>query len=123
MNGNKFFIDTNIVLSLLNGDLKAKDFLENKETYLSFITELELLSFHKIAKSELANIESFLNDCNIIGITEEIKKNVIIIRSKFKLKLPDAIILASAITLDLDFLTMDLQLKKVYSKIKKGAVK
>ncbi|MBK8396588.1 MAG: type II toxin-antitoxin system VapC family toxin [Leptospiraceae bacterium] len=117
MNGNKFFIDTNIVLNLLNGDLVVKEKLESKEIFLSFITELELLSFQELNRRELKKIENFLSDCNIIDISSEIKKRVIEIRTKHRIKLPDAIILCSAIELGYPLLTADKKLEKIYRQI------
>ena len=48
MNGNKLFIDTNIILYLLNGDITLAEILNNKQIYISVITELELFSFRNI---------------------------------------------------------------------------
>ena len=45
MSGNKLFIDTNIVLYLLNGDQTLAELLHEKQLYISFITELELLAY------------------------------------------------------------------------------
>ncbi len=44
MNGNKLFLDTNIILDLLNGDETLAEFLNGKQLYISVITELELLA-------------------------------------------------------------------------------
>lgn len=49
MNGDKFIIDTNTVLYLLNGDETLADFLFEKQLYISVISELELLSYKKLA--------------------------------------------------------------------------
>lgn len=52
MNGNKLLLDTNTILYLLNGDETLADFLEQKELYISVITELELLSYKNITATE-----------------------------------------------------------------------
>jgi hypothetical protein len=44
MNGNSLLIDTNIALYLFNGDTTLSFVLDGKKIYISFITELELLS-------------------------------------------------------------------------------
>ena len=41
MNGNNLFLDTNIILYLLNGDQTLADLLDGKKLYISVITELE----------------------------------------------------------------------------------
>lgn len=40
MNGNSLFVDTNILLYILNGNDNLKEQLNNKSLYISFITEL-----------------------------------------------------------------------------------
>ncbi len=48
MNGNELFLDTNIILYYLNGDETLIPVLEDKKLFLSFITEMELLSYSKL---------------------------------------------------------------------------
>jgi len=43
MNGNNILLDTNIVLYLLNGEETLIPLLAEKNLFLSFITQLELL--------------------------------------------------------------------------------
>lgn len=50
MNGNKVFVDTNIILYLLGGDSTIAELLNGKQIYISFITQLELLSYSKGTK-------------------------------------------------------------------------
>lgn len=114
MNGDRILADTNIILYLLSG--KRKDVLEvmqDKETYVSFITEIELLSFQGIKSIELDLIKNFLNECIIIDINSEIKEISVELRKKYKLKLPDAIILSTAKFLNISFLTADKVFKRV----------
>jgi predicted nucleic acid-binding protein len=51
MNGN-LLIDTNIFIYLTKGDEKVIDFLQDKNICISFISELELLSFKEISIEE-----------------------------------------------------------------------
>jgi len=41
MTGNKLFLDTNILLYLLQGDETLTHSLDQKQFYISFITQLE----------------------------------------------------------------------------------
>lgn len=77
MNGNSIFLDTNIVLYLFSGDETIAEFLNNKNIFISFVTELELLGYQDISPEELLKIESLLADSTIIDINSEIKKIVI----------------------------------------------
>lgn len=113
MNGNKVFVDSNIILYLLGGDKTIAELLDKKQIYLSFITQLELLSFSKNTKKDLKIIQELIDQCVIIDINDEIKDMVIDLKRKYRLKLPDGIIIATAIYLDLPLITADKEFKKV----------
>lgn len=113
MNGNKLFIDTNIILYLLNGDKTLVNLLNNQTIYISFITELELLAYPGITVKDQIKIREFLSSCIIVDIDDRIKKEVVLIKKKHKLKLPDSIIIASAIYYNLPLISADVQFKHV----------
>jgi len=52
MNGNNLMIDTNIAIYLLNGNKQIADLLDQKNIFISFITELELLSKSDLTTNE-----------------------------------------------------------------------
>ena len=113
MNGDKLLLDTNIVLSLLGGDTTLSDFLFDKELYISFITEMELLSYKKITAKEQKAIKQFIKELLIIDINDAIKTKAITLRKTSNIKLPDAIIAASSLWLNIPLITADKQLSKV----------
>jgi len=113
MNGTKLLLDTNIVLYWLKGDKTLADLLHQKQIYLSFITELEVLSYNGLSQSQILSIQEFLSDCNIIDINSRIKSLAVQFRQTSKLKLPDSIILATALYLDIPFVTADSDFKKI----------
>lgn len=113
MNGNKLLLDTNAVLYVLGGDETLASFLNGKELYLSIISELELLSYKKITQKEVKSITAFLSELKIENISEEIKKNTIEIRKATNLKLPDCIIAATSISLNIPLISSDKQLSSV----------
>lgn len=96
MSGNKLFLDTNIILYFLGNDPDVVKALEESEVVVSFISELELLSYPKISETEEAQIRGFLDSTQLIDINQEIKEISIDLKRKYKLKLPDAIIAASS---------------------------
>jgi predicted nucleic acid-binding protein len=114
MNGNKLLVDTNIVLYFLKGNLEINQFIAVYNIVISFITELELLSFGTVSPDDEQTIKDFLNYSLIIDINSDIKSHVVKIRKVTNLKLPDAIIAATAISMDLPLLTAD----RAFSKIK-----
>jgi predicted nucleic acid-binding protein len=107
MNGSNLLVDTNIIVYLLNGDTTLSAFLQGRTVYISFVTQLELLSYASITEEEEKRINDFLEDCIVIDINQSIKKEVIDLKRKYKVKLPDSIIMASALYLGLPILTSD----------------
>ena len=113
MNGNSFLIDTNIILYLLGGNQTVFDILYEHDLYVSFISQLELLSYRNINNAEEIRIKRFISDCSLIDINESIKQNVITIRKQVSLKLPDCIIAATAMHLGIPLLTADKNFKQL----------
>jgi len=111
MSGNKLFVDTNILLYFLNGDQEVIEMLSDKEIIISFINELEMLSFPKISPDSEETINGLLKNCTIVDITPEIKNLTIEFRRKSKLKLPDSIVAATAFYSQLPLLTADKQFR------------
>jgi predicted nucleic acid-binding protein len=65
MSGNRLFLDTNIVIYLLSGDDVLASFFNGRSLYLSYITELELLSYSSITTEDENRINDFLKDCSL----------------------------------------------------------
>jgi predicted nucleic acid-binding protein len=111
MSGNRLFLDTNILLYLLQGDETLVEVLDKKQIYISFVTQLELLSFPGLSKKDTKVIDELLKECVIIDINSEIKNLTISYRKKYKLKLPDSIIAASSLYLDIPLISADADFK------------
>ena len=113
MNGHKVFLDTNIILYLLSGDETLAMLLNEKQFYISIITEMELLAYKNMTKKEEKVIIEFVSQCKVITINNSIKQSTIKIRKKYNTKLPDSIIIATALYLDLPLITADVAFKNV----------
>jgi predicted nucleic acid-binding protein len=111
MNGNSILLDTNTVLYFLSGDETISDFIKEKKIFISIITEMELLSYSKITSKELKIISGFISEITVININNDIKETAIKIRRSSKLKLPDSIIAASSIFLQIPLITADKEIK------------
>jgi len=107
MNGISIVCDTNPLIYLLDGDRDIARFLNNKQIYVSVITELELFGKQGLSVKENEIIETLLGNCFIIGINQEIKQIYREIKQSHIVKLPDAVIAATAMYLDLPLLTFD----------------
>jgi predicted nucleic acid-binding protein len=113
MNGSNILLDTNIVLFLLNGEQTLIPLLEEKQLYISFITQLEALGYKGISTDNQNEIRSFLSECIIIDINPTIKDFTIQLRQKYSLKLPDSIIMATSLYLNMPVISADNDFKKV----------
>ena len=115
MNGVKYLLDTNFVLSMLKAIPTALQVISQKnmlagECAYSAITRMELLGFAGITKQEEDLIAERLAHFSYLPITSAIEDCTISLRRAQKIKLPDAIIAATAIQEGLELLTFDLGL-------------
>lgn len=100
MNG-KLLLDTNAVIALLEGNATVEN-LCAKATWIgiSVITELEFLSFDSLSASDVALFEEFKKRVEVISVNQSnitLLQMTIDLRRTYNVKLPDAIIAASAI--------------------------
>jgi len=107
MNGNSLLLDTNIALYLLDGDQTLADILNGRDVYLSFISELELLGYHELKEDDFPRIQDFIGDCIIIDLNQSIKRITIELKRTQKIKLPEAIIAATSMYLNIPLLSAD----------------
>lgn len=113
----KYCFDTNILVALFSGEIEYK-LIEAQIIYISIITEMEFLAFDKLGKSELALFREFKELVTTVYLDEnstKLKNLAIDIRKNYKLKLPDAIIAATALINNATLVTND----KAFSKINK----
>ena len=113
MSGNSILLDTNIVLYFLGGDKALIPLLENKQLIVSFISELELLSYQDLKENEGLKIKQFLSECIILDINQLIKERTVELRRKYSLRLPDSIVIATALYLNVPIISADKELAKV----------
>ena len=101
-------LDTNVVLYFLGGRLLNP--LPPGQYFISVVTEIELLSYPSLTPDEEAQIIDFLNKITVVGIDNNIKKLTIAFRKQYRLRLPDAIIAATAKSLNATLFTNDVRL-------------
>ena len=112
MNGADFVADTNALLYLLCGNDCMRPYL-SKRLGVSVISEIELLSFPQASGQEEENIRSLLHECALFALDNRIKNKAILLRKQYRIKLPDAIIAATAMENALPLLSADKALRKV----------
>jgi predicted nucleic acid-binding protein len=106
MNGISYLADTNCFIYLLDEHPLLLPFAQSRWAY-SFITEMEILSKKGIILKHDAVIRQMLASCTKAGHNQAITDLTIKLRRKYSLKLPDAIIAATAQALDIPLLTAD----------------
>ena len=95
MNGSNLLVDTNFLIYLLNGHSSITPYLNNN-FFISEITEMEMLGVKDLTPSTLKVRTELIENCYIINFNSEIKEIAIRIKQRTAIKLPDAIVAASA---------------------------
>ncbi len=103
-----FLLDTNIVIYLQKGVLLEP--LPVANYAISVITEMELRSYPAITVIQEQWLKRFVNDVQVISLTDSIKEQTIKLRKERLLKLPDAMVCASAMIEQAVLLTNDKKL-------------
>lgn len=103
-------LDTNIVLYLLGGRLAQP--LPAGAYAVSVITEMELLSYPGLKAAEEAAIGEFLAGVTLVELDAPVRAIAVALRRAQRLKLPDAVVAASAVSLGVELLTNDEKLAK-----------
>lgn len=102
---SKYLIDTCAVIKYLNNlfSIEAISFMDklvDDDSKVSFITKIELLVWKTSNPDDIRIRHDFLNGSEILYINEKIIDLAIKIRIATNLKIPDAIIAATAISYD-----------------------
>jgi hypothetical protein len=100
MNGS-VVLDTNILIYLSKKQLDLNMlFLENTTYSISVISKIELLGYTFKNAQELNIITELINALNVISLNDDIVQLTIELRKKYRIKIPDAIVYATAQSLD-----------------------
>lgn len=106
-----YLIDTNIFISLFNQELTQP--VPNGNIGYSVIISIEILSFKSLSLEEENLIRSTLKTLIEVSLDATIAEKTIQLRRKYRLKIPDAVILASAWECAAVLITNDQQLSKI----------
>ncbi len=112
--GIKYLWDTNTVIYYLQKQFSPQaekfidELLEKEKPLISAITEIELLCWNSAAEKDMELIHGFINDIEVIELEQPIKIKTVEIRKKYKVKLPDAIIAATALVYNLTLITRNI---------------
>ena len=99
----KYLWDTNIAIYYLQQQFPAPveklvdNLTKESNPAISFISEVELLCWKTATKDDLKVLNGFITNCFVIELEQAIKLKTVEIQKAYNIKLPDAIIAATAI--------------------------
>jgi predicted nucleic acid-binding protein len=92
----KALFDSNILIDYLNGIEAARSEIErNQERLVSIVTWMEVLAGAR-DEAEEDVIDLFLRDFRVVDLTRRVARDAVEIRRTRRIRLPDAIVWASA---------------------------
>lgn len=109
--GIRYLWDTNTAIYYLQQQypITAEKFIDNLLKYelpvISAITEIELLCWRVATEKDVEVLHSFINDALVIELEQPIKLRTADLRKQYRIKLPDAIIAATALVYNLTLIT------------------
>ena len=108
-----YLVDSNVLIDYIAERfdperLTKLDLIFDIELNTSIIWKIEVLGFN-VPEVEEVKLYNFFSIANVIGLTNEISELTISLRKSVKIKIPDAIIAATAIIHNLTLLTRNLK--------------
>jgi hypothetical protein len=107
MTGNSYLADTNAFIYLLQKHPTVEALLDAQWKY-SFITEIELLGKPGIKAAEISTVRKLLDTAYRVNHSQVISEAAISFRQQYALKIPNAIIAATAMVERIPLLTADI---------------
>ncbi|MBK7243711.1 MAG: type II toxin-antitoxin system VapC family toxin [Saprospiraceae bacterium] len=108
----QYLMDTNVVSDYLSASLPTlgialMDGAIDNVPNISIITQIELLCWNT-DKSTTENVTNFIADSHVLEISPEVITQCVMLRKSKKIKIPDAIIAATAIVYKLTLITRNI---------------
>ncbi len=108
--GKGYLIDSNAIIDFFNQSLPepGKKLLFNIKPIISIITFIEIFSNSGMNEMDKIQLQDFTEIATIHDIDRDVALKAIELRLKYKIKLPDALIAATALRYDLILITRNL---------------
>jgi tRNA(fMet)-specific endonuclease VapC len=117
MSGERYLLDTNAIVALLRGDQPLQERLRNADWVgISILSEIEFLAFPDLNDEDRRAFRRFAEKVEVIALdrsSQALIDGIVNLRRQHKLKLPDAIIAATALESAATLITDDAQLRKL----------
>jgi predicted nucleic acid-binding protein len=100
--GTRYLLDSNIIIYLSKGILTAENSsiiasIEEYPSNISVITQIEVLGWNPPTLQEAEKLQRLVDNATVYALTDEIVQKTIEIKKAQRLKLPDAVIAATAL--------------------------
>lgn len=108
-----YLLDTNAVIKYLDASLTTTgmqllNVIVDGESKVSIITKMEALGYNFRSMEEQITMEAFINGSTVLDLNNDIANRTIALRKSKKMKLPDAIIAATALVYGLVLITSNI---------------
>lgn len=105
--GKGYLIDSNTIIDFFKKSLpeNGRYFLSGIEPLISVISFIEIFANAKVSDEEVKELQNFCDIATVYQVNIEIASVTIEIRKKYKTKLPDALIAATALHYNLVLIT------------------
>jgi hypothetical protein len=115
-----YLFDTNAIIYHLRGATELDPFLKEIVTgsaspAISIITQIELLGFPRLTRTEETRISALLSNFVIRDVDQGVAGRAVVLRRKYRLALPDCIIAATAQALDACLISRDAELGRIHN--------
>ena len=117
--GQRYLIDTNTLINYLKAELPigGQNLMQkslSEGCSISFISQIEILCYNEIPKEQIVKIQNLIKLTSVLKIDDFIILKTIEIRKNHNLKLPDAILAATASVTNFTLVTRN---EKDFSKV------
>lgn len=121
MSGIRYLLDTCFILEFHKHNTEVLKIISDKNIHrshcaISVINRLETLGYSNISADDERNLPILLSGFTKISLDLSIENTVIHLRKHHKIKLPDAIVLATALVHRLELLSLDQGLINKYQQ-------
>lgn len=117
MPGERLLLDTNAVVALLRGSQPVLDLTRRAEWIgISIISELEFLCFRNLTEQDRACFCKFRERVDVLGLDAEnaaLIEAAVRLRKEYRLRIPDAVIGATAAISRASLVTADRDFERV----------
>ncbi|MDF5728119.1 MAG: type II toxin-antitoxin system VapC family toxin [Rhizonema sp. PD38] len=117
MSGNRYVLDTNAIVAILQGNSQLIQLLQDANWIgISVVSQIEFLAFSELSQDDRQLFQMFLQRVEIVDLVASdavLIEKIIEVRLQYKLKLPDAVIAAMAIQNSASLVSADHEFAKV----------